>query len=863
MREKFILAPGANGTEVMRNLALHGVNCFNLRICGATELAKTGLIRSGISVTEELIGTKEENAMIAKATEGVDYFGEVTYSDVQEIASAIRKMRNLVVAEDEASSLREILAKGQFREKNDALYSVYSTYINILKAKNGLDHISLIKKATAECDRIDADFIVLKEYPLNPAEEALCNKLSGNQAVSCTMRELYQAEERGIAIESYKNCYGAPNEVEVVLQNIYEGKSVDRSVVAVTDAPTYSQLFFDYALLYDIPVTFGCGIPIVNSNPAKLLTLYNYWLTEGFFSGEALSSMLDGAAFDKSKLYELFPEPEEHFHWSKFYELLSNVRLTNQAEVNAERIEAIKAAVEAETAIIEKESKEYKDLLAKKSCIPYLETMARELALPAEEFIAKYARIRKGSSNNAETLLMKLDMAAVTAIYEELSVVRSSGMAQTADDIIQTVLKRNVCRQSSCEGALHITDIGRALTCVRENVYVVGLSATKFPGSPKENYLLLDEDLKEFGMGAYAQTSDGRIMHKREMLHNLVRLASCLGSKIYVSYAGLNVSELKKDNASSLVFELYREEIGRDVTIQELEQRVEVIGYFEPAISATREVGKAYNQGLVIDKLPEEEKNAEPICMAADKEYSPTALSDFFACPRKFMFKHILRIPEPEEINMFEVISAKDVGTLAHSLMERLSNSDIKEDEFRNLSKEYFERFVAQKPPVIMANVSYEKAQFLELMESAYEMKPEGRVISREEKITFRHESGIILQGIPDCVEHIGNNTYRIIDYKTGRNVTHVPDDIETCLQIVIYAYLLESAGLKVAEGEFRYLRLGETVTCRYNDKMKKALAEKLAEFKCCIENAEFNCAEGEQPEACKYCQYGNICGKY
>ena len=44
------MAPGLNGSDLMRSLALHGVNCFGMRICGAAELARLALMRSGISI---------------------------------------------------------------------------------------------------------------------------------------------------------------------------------------------------------------------------------------------------------------------------------------------------------------------------------------------------------------------------------------------------------------------------------------------------------------------------------------------------------------------------------------------------------------------------------------------------------------------------------------------------------------------------------------------------------------------------------------------------------------------------------------------------------------------------------------------
>ena len=37
-----------------------------------------------------------------------------------------------------------------------------------------------------------------------------------------------------------------------------------------------------------------------------------------------------------------------------------------------------------------------------------------------------------------------------------------------------------------------------AMACMRQNLYVCGLSSSEFPGSPSENYLLLDSDYQLF-----------------------------------------------------------------------------------------------------------------------------------------------------------------------------------------------------------------------------------------------------------------------------------------------------------------------------------------------------------------------------
>ncbi len=866
MKEKIILAPGLNGNELMRSLALHGINCIGLRICGAAELARLALMRSGISIAENFVSAKEEAAIAADAVNGEPYFGKTSYSDIQEIAAAIRRMRSLIADEDEERSIQDKLPAGIFKEKNEALLHVYQRYMALLKSRKAVDAETLIRKAATECKAINADFMTLREYPLNPLENKLLRRVSGGTVAETSLQELFEKESQPLQLAAIRNCYGAPNEVETILTDIYSGKRLDQCTVAVANALTYGQLFFDYALLYDIPVTFGCGIPVMNSNPARLLAVYYSWITSGFYGAAAIGELLSSKAFDRSKLYELFPEKDENFRWSTFYEVLGDLRLTNDSAVNKQRVAEFRKAIEEEAALAGKEDfKGYKTILRKQSCIPCLEIIGRELGLPAEEFISKYTFIRRGSDTNAERLLMMLDISAARAIYEELKVIRSSGLDQSADDIIPNVLKITVCSQRSEAGKLHVTGIEGAFGSLRQHLYLAGMSASNYPGSPKENYLLLDADLKLFGPEAECYTADGRILRKREQLLSLAKLASALGTDIYVSYAGLNVSELKKDNASSLIFELFREAYGRDASVRELEEHTDRVDYFEPAISASRRIGEAYTKGkTVCPDTKEAGTESTAVPWHLDKAWSPTELDKFFSCPRRFMLCYILGIPEPEDYDPFVVMNAMDTGTLAHSLMEELGGTDMSREAFLSLSNEYFDRFIREHPPLIAENVPLVKEQFLEMMETAYGMDPHREIALEEEDISCAHESGVRIHGFPDRVEKLEDGTYLVVDFKSGRTVGHVQDDIGTCLQVIIYAYLMEQRGFQVSRGEYRYIRLGETVTCRYDDDMKRQLMERLTLFKNSMHNGDFPVAQIEEggDDPCHFCKYKAICGR-
>ena len=148
-------------------------------------------------------------------------------------------------------------------------------------------------------------------------------------------------------------------------------------------------------------------------------------------------------------------------------------------------------------------------------------------------------------------------------------------------------------------------------------------------------------------------------------------------------------------------------------------------------------------------------------------------------------------------------------------------------------------------------------------MSKAYDGDPQNKVITAENEYHGVHKSGVKLFGKPDRVEVNKSGKNIIADYKTKRKIEHVEDDIETCLQVVLYAWLCEnnkdeSDRIEIDKGVYRYLRYKKDVNCDYNKEIKKELDEKLNHFVDTVKNNSFTKAKNK--EACKYCTYGDIC---
>jgi RecB family exonuclease len=845
MRERIILASKINGDELLRSLAANNVNCFNVRIMNATDLARYALMKSGVSVSSSFISRQEETALVSKAAKGSAYFSNPTYADIADLTNAIRMMRFFVDGDDEQKELEEVLQEGVFIEKNKALLDVYNNYLKIL---NGADSVGIIRKAISESLNIDADFEIIKELPLRPLELKLINKLSGGKFAEKNLAELYNSKEGGVRVASYKNCYGAMNEISDILTDIYSNKQLDKCVIATADPRTYSQLIFDLAVGKNIPVTFGCGVPITNSNPARLLNSYNRWMTTGLFSASALKSMLDSDAFDRKKFVGDV-EGLENVKIRDVLDVLGQLRLTNDEKSNLVKVNDYIGTLSGDERNEQAEKK--------------LKELAAELALPCEEFVLRYSRIRRGGEDYARMITNRIDECALSAIYNSLSVVRKAGIDQQAEDVISDILSAMICCQNSEPGKLHVTDISSAFSTIRHDIYVAGMTAANYPGTPRENYLLLDDDIRLFGKELEQYDSKGRVKAKRESLFTLARLAPALGCELHISFAGINAAELKKQNASSLLFDLYRAENGEKASIKDMESIITRVEYFDPGLDSSAGIGRAYNEGSEIIKDGGTSSSTLAKLSTDGKSYSPTALSTFVECRRKYMYKYILGLPEEDRDNPFEVMSASDQGIIVHALMEELADTTISKTDFMKLADDAFENHLKSHPVLISGSVAEAKAQFMDMMESAYDNDPRRKVVLKEEEIECTHEAGIVIKGFPDRVEQVGPDEYVVVDFKTGRNVKHIPDDIYSCLQVVIYSYLMEQKGYHIVGGEYRYLRLNQTITCGYDANMKLALKDVLADFMDAVKHNDYPCANADdKADPCKYCSYARLCGR-
>ena len=722
---------------------------------------------------------------------------------------------------------------------------------------NRIDSIGLVRKAIKKAGIISrAEFRTLREYPLLPVEAALIDAVSGGNYVETTLACLCDKcdkEEKALSDITITEGYGRINEAEDIITDIYsKGIALDQCVIACADTSSYSQLFYDLACRYDIPVSYGSGVPILDSNPARLLKLIYEWSTTGYYGIDALRNILSSDAFDRSEFEKTLGLDDGlgRRDAEELVKMAGSIRLSFDDAVNRQRLADLKKVL----------GDDYK-----LQVFGWTEKLAGELSQGCAAFLSKYVLIRAASSGRVTESAGRIDQSAIRVITGALQSYLRYAPDGDINDIIPEILNKTVCSENSREGYLHITSVAGALSCMRNNLYVCGLGAAEFPGSPTENYLLLDSDLELLADKAAAPTSENRIKRNKKSLDDLLRFAASLDVRTKLSYSGYSLSELKELNPSSVLFNIY-ESIHPGSSMEDFRKSLRYAPYFADGISADRLIGDEYSKGteLSYGDRSADKKDAAPardraLRRALDRAWSPSALSNYLQCPRHFYLENVLGIRVKEEDDPFEVMSAAVTGTLAHIMMEKLAAENCSRDEFLEASSREFDKALKVRPPLHRSDADAMKRDFLRMMETTYDMDPNNPVVSAETEYTFRHPSGISLHGYPDRVEKDADGRYIIADFKTKRKIEHKEDDFGSCMQVIVYAWLCEQAGIDISSCEYRYLRKGKTVSCKYDDEMRDALAALLDDLRAAIDNNYFP-RTPDKDISCKYCRFADIC---
>ena len=830
MKEKIIYAPSANGTELIRFMARNGKNTLGCRVMNGIELAEYALMKAGVFTELKYIRTNEAAALIYGFLGEIKHFSYGSFSDAINIASTLREMR-MLIPDNEAEIMKKKLTKGKFPDNSAALLEVYERYIAELKKLGFIDDIQLIRKAAEFGCTIDSELIILKEHPLSPLESRLASVVFNGKCSETSICGLLEIQENNLSYTDMTEAYGASNEVQNIIANICKsGKKLDECTVAVANTSLYSQLFYEMSHRCGIPMSFGCGLPVTVSAPAALLRNFLYWEKDGFHGKNALEKMIFSDSFEREILLEKLAIENKQLR--NIIGIAGNLKLSTDRKRNSEKLEKIKYVSD-----ITEDTTEL------------LKLLAGEFEQGCSYFIKTYSHIRNSQNG-------KLDRSAVNVICNELD---SFSLVEDTDvcEIIPSILGKTVCSENSREGCLHITGMGQALESLRNELYIAGLSADVFPGRTKENYLLTDDDFMMFSDAA--PTSENLIRRKVTAFEQLLKTASSIGNAVHLSYSGFDTAELKAVNPSSVLFEAFRDKNGETSTLEDMKNRVYQVGYFSSELSASDGIAKAYVDGKNICVSSENSIEKEHD-YKEERLFSATAIEKYVKCPMSFFYNSIIRLREKEEDDPLTVITAKDYGTLFHTLMEINAKKRMPKEDLLEIAGAFWEDYMLKRPPINRTIAASLRKDFLEMAENGYLSDIENEVLHCEYSMEFKHPTGITIRGKADRIEKTPEGKIIVADFKTGSSKYYKNNDFGSCIQNLLYMYILNKQGIQAEDSQYRFVKENAIVECTYSmifEQEIDGLFEKISDS---IRTNNFECLP--DTKRCRYCGYADICPK-
>ena len=248
---------------------------------------------------------------------------------------------------------------------------------------------------------------------------------------------------------------------------------------------------------------------------------------------------------------------------------------------------------------------------------------------------------------------------------------------------------------------------------------------------------------------------------------------------------------------------------------------------------------------------------------------SPSRAGDFLACPLRYRLRVIDRLPEPADAVMVR-------GTLVHAVLEDLlaepaDSRTLDEavkllptewDKLREAEPRLAELFTAEQA----ADETEWLASAITLLETYFRME-DPRFLgphTREEKISFEHESGLTFAGIVDRIDVAPDGRIRVVDYKTGKAPNPLYED-KALFQMKFYALVIwRTRGILPTLLQLMYIGDGSFLT--YEPKEHELLATErkvLALWDAIASAVDRRDFPAKKSGLCRWCSHQSICPEW
>lgn len=361
-----------------------------------------------------------------------------------------------------------------------------------------------------------------------------------------------------------------------------------------------------------------------------------------------------------------------------------------------------------------------------------------------------------------------------------------------------------------------------------KNVYFLGCTSLNMPQSNTDHSLILEEENSEFKLNLEPNIFDINKLNKYKCFINLFNATD----KIYLSYPKKSGNLNFK---SSFITEIQKLFLKYDEPLKVNRDDIDNFEFLKPNAVAnliglycnniqTLETEYLKSEGeykqILFEILKHLNYTENEVVFDDFSDFkidklSVSKLEDYFNCPRKFMFKHLLKLKEKESLKL----DLRTIGNIMHEAIKEFSSELNKVDEnsvskkanliFKKiLENEKYNFLKYQSENVILLETL--KLEFIKFCKNYFAQQQNSNYKNALNEFGFRRNIGSYLfNGIADRIDVFEDN-FIVIDYKTGSTKFSYSDIfVGKKIQLVLYAMFLEEILNKKCAGIF-YLNLND-----------------------------------------------------
>ena len=713
--EKILLVPSfQTGSQILDALARSGCAHLNLRPATifslAHEIAGPELAAEG----RRLLSRAQLLAVVEAACDEVlkadSYFGKL-----RERVGLHRALQRTLDELRRAGVSPAALPVDAFEDAKKAkeLSTLARTFDAALTRIGAVDAAEVFERAARACAggdrRLPPSTRVLRPSGLDlaPLEERF---LAGCAPAAVAIAEDAPEPGRTPSVLAFAHALSEENEVRGVFRRILdEGLPLDAVEIVFDDDATYRPLVYELASQYDLPCTFGEGIPVSYTRPGQGVLDYLDWIGHDF-RAEAVERLLaDGRADLKP-----FQPAGSRVGGIRAARLLRRARIFAGAARYAARLDALVERERQPGPAGEPGGTPSEQLLAAETLRSYVRRLF-ELSPGIAKGRISLPQLAAACGEVVRTMLSRssaLDSAAAQALaglFQELAELpeRALAPAEAADRLREAVAGLAVDSTTPGPGGLHVARLSRAGYAARPFTFVLGLDETRFPGPPRQDPVLLDSEREALNRTLPRASHLGLPGRTRadESRGSLRALLARLRGTAILSFSNRDILQDAERFPSPVLLELFRERDGdagagwdafsrslpapatfvpERFPLDESEWWLARVREHQGSPGLSAEAGRAYpwlGDGARAECARDSEEftlwdgrvSADPAELDPRRTKQPLSasrLEKLAKCPRAYFYEYVLDLSPPDEDRSDqEWLNAREFGNLLHETL--------------------------------------------------------------------------------------------------------------------------------------------------------------------------------------------------